>query len=211
MKYFWWVCILTAAVVIPTFAQKPVTIEVAAYGGVPLNHTLEPTFCCTTAAAFFGFETQDASYTTGVSAGIVLHDRIHVSFGAMYMPVSFRGIGTTCCPLTHPISTTHGTSWEFPLLGDYRWLTGAVRPFSGAGLVVGSRVSGGDHQAPAPVISGGVELLVRHSFVVRPEFRYIHYAEEFGSNQSVARPSTQTQFLIGIAFRENAAVPTNRK
>jgi hypothetical protein len=201
MKYLLWVSILTAVTVIPTFAQRPVSIEVGAYGGVPLNRTLEPTFCCTTAAAFFHYETQDASYTTGVSAGVVVYDRIHASFNAMYMPVSFRSIGTTCCPLANPVATRHGTSWEFPLLGDYRWLSGAVRPFSGGGLVLHNRISGGDDQGPAPVITGGVEFLLRRSFVIRPEFRYIHYSEEFGPNHSIARPSTQTQFLIGVAYR----------
>src|SRR5262249_53061957 len=200
MKYLLWVCILTSVAVFPTFAQRPVSVELGAYGGAPLNHTLEPTFCCTTAAAFFGYETQDASYTTGVSAGVVLHDRIHVSLGAMYMPVSCS-IGTNCCPLTHPVATTHGTSWEFPLLGDYRWLSGAVRPFSGGGLVLHNRISGGDDQGLARIVSGGVEFLLGRSFVVRPEFRYIHYAEEYGSNNSVGRPGTQTQFLIGIVFR----------
>jgi hypothetical protein len=29
------------------------------------------------------------------------------------------------------------------------------------------------------VISGGVELLVEHSFLICPEFRYIHYTGEF--------------------------------
>jgi hypothetical protein len=201
MKYLLWVCILTAVAVIPTFAQRPVSIEVGAYGGVPLNHTLEPTFCCTATAFFFRYETQNASYTTGVSAGVVLHDRIHASFSAMYMPVSFRSIGTTCCPLANPVATTHGTSWEFPVLGDYRWLSGAVRPFTGGGLVLHNRISGGDDQGPAPVVTGGVEFLLRRSFVIRPEFRYIHYAEEFSSNSSVGRPSTQIQFLIGVAYR----------
>ena len=201
MKYLLWVLMLTAVAVIPTFAQRQVSIEVGAYGGVPLNHTLQSNFCCTTGTAFFRYETQDASYTTGASAGVVLYDRIHLSFGAMYMPVSFRSIGTTCCPLANPITTTHGTSWEFPLLGDYRWLSGAVRPFSGGGVVIGNRISAGDDQAPAPVVSGGVELLVGHSFVIRPELRYIHYPEFIGPNASVGRPSKQTQFLIGVAYR----------
>jgi hypothetical protein len=131
MKYLLCVCILVALVVIPTFAQTPLRIEVGAYGGAPLNGTLQSNFCCTTGAAFFRYETEDASYLTGLSVGMVLHDRIHAAFGAMYMPVSFRSIGTTCCPIAHPITNTHGTSWEFPLLGDYRWLSGAVRPFSG--------------------------------------------------------------------------------
>ena len=64
-----------------------------------------------------------------------------------------------------------------------------------------NRISGGDDQGPAPVVTGGVEFLLRRSFVIRPEFRYIHFPEEFGPNSSVGRPSTQTQFLIGVAYR----------
>ena len=77
MKYLLRVCIVAALAVIPTFAQRPVKIEVGAYGGVPLNHTLQSNFCCTTAVAFFRYETEDASYITGLSAGVVLHDRVH--------------------------------------------------------------------------------------------------------------------------------------
>ncbi len=200
MKYLLRVCIVAALAVIPTFAQRPVKIEVGAYGGAPLNHTLQSNFCCTTAAAFFRYETEDASYITGLSAGVVLHDRVHVAFGAMYMPVAFRSIDTTCCPIANPTTSRHGTSWEFPLLGDYRWLSGAVRPFSGGGLVIDNRISGGDNQTPAPVVSGGVEWL-RHSFVIRPELRYIHYPEHRGPNASVGRPGTQMQILIGVTYR----------
>ena len=200
MKYFVKLCIVVAVAVIPTFAQRPVRIEVGAYGGAPLNHTLQSNFCCTTATAFFGYETEDASYITGLSAGVVVHDRIHVALAAMYMPVSFRSTGTECCPLAHPTASRHGTSWEFPLLGDYRWLSGALRPFSGGGLVISNRISGGDNQAPAPVLTGGVEWL-RHSFVIRPELRYTHYPEHMGPNTSVGRPSTQMQVLIGFTYR----------
>lgn len=201
MKYLLSICIVVAFAVIPAFAQTPVSIEVGAFGGVPLNHTLQSEFCCTTATAFFGYATEDASYITGLSAGVVLWDRVHVAFGAMYMPVSYRATGTSCCPISHPTVSTHGTSWEFPLLGDYRWLSGPVRPFSGGGLVVHNRISGKrDDQTPAPVISGGVEFVI-HSLVIRPEFRYIHYSEQMGSNSSVGRPSTQTQFLVGLMYR----------
>jgi len=198
MKYRLNVCIVVALAVIPTFAQRPVSIEVGAYGGLPLDHTLQSNFCCTTAIAFFQYEPKDASYITGMSAGVLLYDHVHVSFGAMYMPVSFRSL--TAFPLTIPVTSTHGTSWEFPLLGDYRWLSGAVRPFSGGGIVVRNRISGGDDQAPAPVISAGVEW-VRHSFVIRPEFRYIHYPEAIGPNGSVGRPGSQPQFLVGFMYR----------
>ena len=200
MKYLLWVCVVAVLAVIPAFAQTPIRIEVSAYGGVPLNHTLRSVFCCTTAASFLSYSTDDASYITGLSAGVVLLDRIHVTFGAMYMPVSFRSTGTTCCPIAHPITSTHGASWEFPLLGDYRWLNGAVRPFSGGGLMIGNRTSGGQSQSPAPVVSGGVEWL-RQRFVIRPEVRYTHYPQHPSSNVAVGRPRTQIQILIGVAYR----------
>jgi hypothetical protein len=186
--------------VVPALAQRPVKVEVGAYGGAPLKHTLQSSFCCTTAAAFFRYETEDASYITGLSVGAVLLDRVHIAFGAMYMPVSFRSIGTTCCPIAHPTTSRHGTSWEFPLLGEYRWLSGALRPFSGGGFVIHNRISGGDHQTPAPVVTGGVEWL-SHSFVIGPELRYMHYPEHRGPNASVGRPATQMQILIRIMYR----------
>src|SRR5688572_12974861 len=157
MKYLLRASVVVVLVVVPSFAQTPVQIEAGGYGGVPLNSTLQQTFCCTTATAFVHYETEDASYITGLSAGVELYDRVHVAFGTMYMPVSFRRISTTCCPIANPTTTTHGTSWELPSVMDYRWLSGAARPFSGGRLVLHNRISGGDYQAAALVVSGGVE------------------------------------------------------
>ena len=200
MRHLLWVCLVAVLVVIPAFPQTPVKIEVGAYAGVPLNHTLRSAFCCTTSAGFISHETDNASYITGLSAGVLVGDRIHVTFSAMYMPVSFRSIGTTCCPLAHPATSTHGTSWDFPLLGDYRWLNGAVRPFSGGGLVIGNRTSGGQSQSPDPVVNGGVEWL-RQRLAIRPEVRYTHYPQHDSSNVAVGRPRTQMQVLIGVMYR----------
>ena len=204
MKYLHWLCLLLV-VAIPALGQDRISIDVGASGGVPLAHTLRSTFCCTTATAFVSIQTNDASYTMGLTGGAVLRDRIHISFSAMYMPVSFRSIGTTCCPLAHPIYNRHGTSWEFPLLADFRWLKGSLRPFSGGGMMLVNRTSAGENQSPAPVVSGGVEWL-RHGWVVRPEFRYTHFPESFGSNISVGCPSNQAQLLLGILYR----VPLSR-
>jgi hypothetical protein len=214
MKCLFWASIVAVLASVPAFTQTH-RIEVTAYGGTPLNHTLQPAFCCTTAASFVSQQTDDAKYLMGLSAGVLLWDHIHVTFGATYMPVSFRSFGTTCCPLSHPVAPTHGTSWEFPLLGDYRWLKGAVSPFSGGGLVVWNRTSGhtnlsGESQFPAPVVNGGVEWSWDR-FVIRPEFRYIHYAERDSSNQDVGRPSTQTQLLIGVGYRIGGTNPPSSR
>jgi hypothetical protein len=130
----------------------------------------------------------------------VLVDRFHITFGAMYTPVSFRMRWTTCCPTTYPTTEFHGTSWEFPVLADYRWLSGKLRPFSGGGFVIHSSMTRGPNQAPAPVFSGGVEWL-HGSFVLRPEFRYTHYLDSSGSEVLVQRPRHQKQILVGISYR----------
>lgn len=195
------ICLLIALCATVTgFAQGQIKIEVGAHGGIPLHRALTPAFCCTTGTAFTSHETEDSSYLAGLSAGIFLYDRVHVAFGATYMPVSFRTTVTTCCPLAHPTRSTHGTSWEFPLLADYRWLKGSLSPFSGGGVVVYNRTSGGQNQSPAPVVSVGVEWM-RQRFALRPEFRYIHYPQQPGANVEVGRPPTQTQILIGVSYR----------
>ena len=186
--------------VTPGFCQEAIQFEVGVQGGMPLRPTLDDAFCCTTGVAFTSIIPDNASYTAGISAGIVLADRFHITFGAMYTPVSFRNIGTSCCPITHPSTEIHGASWEFPALADYRWLSGRLRPFSGGGFVIHNTMTRGMSQAPAPVISGGVEWRYR-SFVLRPEFRYTHYPDERGSSVLVQRPRHQEQILVGIVYR----------
>jgi hypothetical protein len=66
--------------------------------------------------------------------------------------------------------------------------------------VVHNTMTDGPNQAPAPVASGGVELLYR-SFVFRPEFRYTHYLSSSGFDVLVQRPLHQKQILFGISYR----------
>lgn len=179
---------------IATHAQG-LQIEVVGHGGIPLNDTLQPEQSSGGAGLFVRRKTDRAAYMTGVSAGVVIRDRLHLAFGAMYMPVSFT---TTVSTAT---GHTPGTSWEFPLIADYRWGSGVLRPFSGGGFVLYNRTTAGENQAPAPVLSGGIELS-KISLVIRPELRYIHYPDSSRSSVSVGRPSNQFQLLIGIGFRK---------
>jgi hypothetical protein len=200
MAYLPVICIVALLAVVPALAQEGIQIEAGVLGGIPLNRSLQQSFCCTTASAFVHYEPSAAAYVTGLSGGAVLNDWLHVAFGAMYMPVVYRGFGTTCCPISHPSSSHSGAAWEFPLLADYRWLSGSIRPFSGGGIMIYNSTTGGENQSPAPVVSAGFEWL-RGSFVVRPEFRYIRYRESFGSSVDVGRPANQTQLVIGIFYR----------
>jgi hypothetical protein len=200
MERFAVLCILIVLGAPPVFSQSAVGFDMTLHAGVPLNDTLQPAFCCTTAAGFISHETDSASYLAGLSAGVLLRDRIQVTFGAVYIPVSFRTIGTTCCPIRNPVSPRRGTSWEFPLLGDYRWLSGSFRPFTGGGLVLANRTTGGKNQSPSPVLNGGVEWS-KNRILVRPELRYIHFPADPGSDIAVGRPRTQLQFLVGVGLR----------
>ncbi len=186
---------------VPAWAQPAVHFDVGIHPGFPVTSTLRQAFCCTTSAGFISYETSDASYAAGLSAGGVFGDRLRVSLGATYMPVSFRSIGTSCCPISHPESSKHGTSWEFPLLADYQWLNGSVRPFAGGGMIVGSHLTGGAGQASGPVVTGGAEWAAPRGVILRPEFRYTHYSQHPGSNVAVGRPPTQIQILMGVLFR----------
>jgi hypothetical protein len=192
---------LALVLLMPAFAmaQNPVAIEVTAYAGVPIGSTLESNICCST-AMFVQHELDAAGYAGGLAAGVLLYDRVRIELGAVYMPVSFRIVRTECCPVSRPVSSRRGASWELPLLAAYRWRVGALRPFAGGGLVVHNTTSYGRSQAPAPAFNWGVEW-GRSRFAIRPEFRFIHYPQSSSSAQDVGRPSFQAQFLFGFSFR----------
>jgi hypothetical protein len=199
MRTVLWIFLLTLLSGIPAFAQGSFQIEVSAYGGVPVGSTL------TNADTNFKGGSNlpdDAHYLVGLSSGVVISNRLHVTFGATYMPVSYVHQNSALVPPPNTLTshTVHGTSWDFPLLADYRWLKGSVRPFSGGGLVVLSRITDGPNQVPAPVISGGVEW-VHSTFAIRPEFRYAHFPDREASDVAVQRPPHQYQILVGFTLR----------
>jgi hypothetical protein len=177
-------------------AQRAVSIEVTPYAGVPIGPTLKSNICCST-AQFVHHELDRAGYAGGLGAGVVLYDRVRVEFGAIYMPVSFKSV-STADPLTR---SRGGASWELPLLATYRWPGKSWRPLTGGGVVVHSKTSGSFTQPAGLAFNWGVEW-VRSRLSVRPEMRFIHYAQSSSStNQDVGRPSFQAQFLVGVSFR----------
>lgn len=165
-----------------------------------MNRTLGPEASSGGAAHFVQIQTDSAPYVTGVSAGVLLRDRLHLAFGAVYMPVSYTWSAATCCPVSRAVAHTRGTSWEFPLLGHYRWGSGDLRPLSGGGFVLYNRTSGANKQSLAPVVSGGVEWS-RGLMAIRPELRYVHFPYRY-VGIGIDRPPNQFQLLIGVGFRK---------
>jgi len=166
----------------------------------PLNKVVQSNIP-SSASAVASQEIDPQSYLLGLSAGVIVHDRWRIEFGATYMPVSFR---TTVTDVRLPppfrtttTTTTHGTAWEMPASVVYRWMSGSMRPFSGGGVIVYNFTTTGVTQSPAPLARGGIEW--NHGRIsIRPEFRYIHYPQK---STSIARPATQTQILVGFAVR----------
>jgi len=200
VKYLLRTAALILFAAIAAHAESPLQIEVIDHGGIPLNDTLRNATSVGSAANFVHIQTDRAPYITGVSAGVLLRDRLHVAFGAVYMPVSYTWGGQTCCPVSWAEAHTRGTSWEFPLLGHYRWGSGDLRPLSGGGFVLHNRTSGVNKQPLAPVVSGGVEWS-RGLMAIRPELRYVHFPYRY-VGIGIDRPPNQFQLLIGVGFRK---------
>jgi hypothetical protein len=186
-------------------AQNVTSLEITAYAGRPLNKVVQSNIP-SSAAPYFSQEIDSQSYLLGLSAGVTVRDRWRIEFGATYMPISFRTTAITGLPLPPPFlrtttTPTHGTAWEMPASGVYRWMSGSIRPFSGGGLVVWNRTTTGVSQSPAPMVRGGIEW--NHGRIsIRPEFRYIHFPQKDTSTTwSLGRPATQTQILLGFAVR----------
>lgn len=67
MKYAAGFFIAAVLCCVPAFAQESFNVEFGAHAGMPLNHTLESAYCCTTGTAFISYQPSDASYLVGVS------------------------------------------------------------------------------------------------------------------------------------------------
>jgi hypothetical protein len=184
------------------FAQDTVQVEVTLFGGLPLQNVVRSNICC--GASFFVSQQVDATpYLAGGSVGVLLHDRIRLDFGAVYMPFSYTTTGTTCCPLTRPTTFSRGHVWELPILGAYRWKYGPLRPFAGGGFIAQNAITSvpDDDQYIGPVVRGGFDWEFNR-FSIRPEFRYIHFPQvSTSTSQFIGRPSSQVEALVGLSFR----------
>ena len=120
-------------------------------------------------------------------------------------------------------------SWEFPVIGKYRFPLRSLRPFVGAGVntrtVSGSRVSSGaslvglgpevpffnlrvDTHYPTTmglVVTGGLEWKLRH-FTIAPELRYQRWSQPFldqvGGGGSYDLHSNQNEafLILGLSW-----------
>jgi hypothetical protein len=203
-----------------------VSFEFGIRTGVPLMKNLRPSAfsCCGTVSIV---TSEKPLYTVGPTFGATLYDRISLQFEALYKPVESRFSLFPSSPTFTSSSTTRGSSWEFPLLLNYRFGRGPLRPYGGVGIVMGEMVStvtesrttnlttgtetegrGANSeffgQVPASIVDAGLEWPISY-LIVRPEVRFGHWSH---NQPNIAfRSVKQFEFLIGFSFRGLRASP----
>lgn len=206
-------------------AQRPLNFEMGFRFGIPMTESLSSSLTGV-AGAFSSASSEKPGYAVGPSFGVLFDDRIAVEFEAIYKPVRFYESARTG-PSTQSYSTIRGSSWEFPLLANYRFLNNPIRPFGGGGFVLGTTLNGtietrtvdlqtgGETLSAGPfsgsidnlglglVVNGGLEW--RHSrFVIRPEFRYTRRPDATQSTFLFRTPN-QFEYLIGFSVLARSA------
>jgi opacity protein-like surface antigen len=196
-------------------AQRRVEFEFGVRAGVPINMPLR------SESGEFGQavvtqSVEKPGFVAGPMFGVVLYDRLIVQFDSLYKPL--RVVSDTTTTVAAFTGTTRGGLWEFPLVFDYRFFNGPVRPYAGAGMVLGQLVSATTEtrgaftetgreihnhnqfflirQFPAYVVNAGLEWNASH-LRMRPEVRYTRWDDGVGSPK---RKQNQFEFLIGFSL-----------
>jgi hypothetical protein len=203
------------------FGQSGLNLDFGARAGVPITKPLaesETALVNGVPCCFTSTDSIARTFIVGPAFGLTFLDRIRVEFDALHRP--WREVHeTSTFPPTTPSSTTRidGTLWDFPVMANYRFLSGAVRPYAGAGLVLLRSVSAthqvsdiitiqktvvnrssGDEGFPAYTAQAGLEWKHAH-FVIRPEARYSYWRQLSTSFGPIIQRN-QVEFLVGFAF-----------
>ena len=189
--------LVTLAIPFSGAGQDTIEFEFGVRAGLPLTLPLESRL--TGAGSVFSSQAfSRAPVSVGPTVAVLIHDRIAVQFDSLYKRMRFNSSfynGTS-----YVSSSRYLSSWEFPLIADYRILKGPIRPFGGGGILLNETLSGGFlNQLPAYVINGGLDWRVSR-VVIRPELRYTRWSS-VSQSTDVARRENQFEYLVGFSFR----------
>ena len=175
-------------------------------GGVPLND-----FYTTVSSPNFGFNSSTQNYIVGPTVELRLPFGLGVEADALYRHLSYSA---TSGSLTESVKAN---SWEFPIMGKFRFPGKILRPYVAAGFTFNSLsgLSGSvltatglkdaststTNTAKGFVAGAGLEL---HAVIIRisPEIRYTRWGSaRFMNPLDLVRGSKdQAEFLLGITF-----------
>ncbi len=182
-------------------------ISLGVVGGVPFTGGLDD---FTTSNTLLNEVTKSYSNSNEFILGPMIEVRLPLSlaieFDALYHPVNATSnvtVGSGATSVTVSSSSSYAT-WEFPLLGKYRFALPIVKPYVEAGPSFRRTVSGlGWFSGKGFTLGGGVEVQVLR-LRIAPEVRYTHWGSDSVPpvNASFFAPSQQNQaeFLVSLSF-----------
>jgi hypothetical protein len=168
----------------PALAQQRLELQFGVRLGIPLTDS----FTTDIPGVFVGETVERVPASVGPTFEAILYNRSLVQLDAMYKP--FHG-SENFNPPTAPTFNLRAASFEFPIVADYLFTKGKLRPYAGIGAVAAHIINGTIEtglstspfegqlflrpQLPAYVANGGLEWNTSR-FVVRPEIRYTKWS-----------------------------------
>lgn len=204
---------------IEAFPQRNLELQFGARGGILFDPSIESGL--NGVAGGLSSQAYDRPpFSAGPTFAALFKDRIAIELDALYTSIEGKGGATTAGIST--TSSTHGWSWEFPVLADYRVVRAPLGLYFGGGIVAGTSSGGTTQirttsnptgatavrteafntavsQLPAVVVNGGMEWRSTR-IVIRPELRYTRWSSVSESVIAIRYPN-QFEYLIGISFR----------
>ena len=133
------IAVLILACTAGAFSQSRVELQFGARAGIPFNISMESRL--TGAAGGISSQAYDRSpFSAGPTFTALFYDRVAVELDSLYKPI--RGRGGAFSPTLPTTSSTHGSSWEFPLVADYQLVKSPVRLYLGGGMMAGETTTG---------------------------------------------------------------------
>jgi len=179
------------------------SFSVGVRGGVPFTGALSDltTHGVDTITRSFSDSNQ---YIIGPMVELHLPLGLSIEADALYRPLNLAVQNQVVPQPTIFSSSTNVSSWEFPIMGKFRFPFPLVRPYVGAGpsfRTVGSDLSFLSNKGVT--VGLGVELKVSR-LRIAPEIRYTRWGSDVkpsvGTLVSIASNSNQGEFLVGISF-----------
>ena len=213
------IAVLILACAAGAFSQSRVELQFGARAGIPFNISMESRL--TGVAGGISSQAYDRSpFLAGPTFTALFYDRVAVELDSLYKPI--RGRGGAFSPTLPTTSSTHGSSWGFPLVADYQLVKSPVRLYLGGGMMAGETTTGTTEirttdtrtgvttvrteefhafpsQLPAYIVNGGLEWRGTR-IVIRPELRYTRWSP-VSQSTNAARHRNQFEYLIGFSFR----------
>jgi hypothetical protein len=186
-------------------ARSQQLISVGVKGGVPLTDFYSNTAYPQQVSELFVSPTRsfNASRNYVVGAVVELRLPLHLSLeiDGLYRPLSLTYEYNEFVPSEH--MAANSDSWEFPVLGKYRFTNGRITPFidGGPSLRLISQPRGRFLSKNGTAVGAGLDIHLLH-IRVEPEVRYTYWTRDpaVGTAAHLASRHNQAELVVGLLF-----------